>query len=102
MQKHPETTIKTLKSIFKDDYLKGFKRLGFICSEEEISNNTLKKGRKPTEDELRRWYKIDHEDAWLVSGDGIRFVVSSEITRDSADKVKQIAENDGWEILVKD
>lgn len=101
-EKHPEVTIAQLKSIFKDDYLKGFKRLGFICSEDEINNRTLKLGRKPTEEELRRWYKIDREDAWLTSGDGVRFIVSTEITKHSADAVKRIAEEDGWEIKVKE
>lgn len=102
MQKHPETTITTLKNIFKDEYLKGFKRIGFICTEEEINNKTMKKGRKPNEEELKRWYKTDHDEAWLTSGDNIRFIVSTEITKYSADTVKKIAENDGWDIKVKE
>ena len=102
MEKHREVTIAHLKSIFKDDYLKGFKRIGFICTENEIKNKTLKLGRKPTEEELRRWYKIDREEVWLISGDGVRFVVSTEITKHSADAVKRIAEEDGWDIKVKE
>lgn len=102
MAKHPESTIAQLKSLFKDDYLKGFKRLGFVCTEDEINSKTLKNGRKPTEDEIKRWYKTDHADAWLTSGDGVRFIVSTEITKYSAEAVKRIAEDDGWEIKVSE
>ena len=102
LDKHPEVTIKELKEIFKDEYLKGFKRIGFICTEEEINNKTLNNGRKPTEEELRKWYKIDRDGAWLTSGDDVKFVVSTEITKHSAEAVRAIAESDGWSIKVRE
>lgn len=101
VQKHPETTIAQLKNIFKDNILKGFIRLGFICTEEEIRHKNLKNGRRPSDEELRRWYDVDREEAWLISGDGVKFVVSTEMTKYSADIVKGIAEEDGWVILTQ-
>lgn len=100
--KHPTITIKQLKELFKDDYLKGFKRIGFICTEDEIKTKTLNNGRKPTEEELRKWYKIDRDSAWLTSGDGVKFVVSTEITKHSAEAVRAIAESDGWVVKVRE
>ena len=96
-----DMTIAELKNLFKDKYLKGFIRLGFICTEDDIQHKTLKNGRRPNDVELKRWYDIDKESAWITSGDGIRFVVSTEMTKYSADIVKGIAEADGWEILTQ-
>ena len=99
--KYPSITINELKEIFKDKYLKQFKRIGFICTEDEINNKTLKNGRKPTDEELNGWYRINNSDAWMISGDGVRFIVSTEMTKYSADAVKAIAEADGWTIVTK-
>lgn len=101
VRKHPDITIAELKNLFKDNYLKGFIRLGFICTEDEIRHKPLKNGRRPNDAELKRWYDIDKESAWITSGDGIKFVVSTEMTKHSADIVKGIAEEDGWVILTQ-
>jgi hypothetical protein len=37
----------------------------------------------------------------IISGDGVKFVVSTEMTKYSADIVKGIAEEDGWVILTQ-
>ena len=101
VRKHPDITIAELKNLFKDNYLKGFIRLGFICTEDDIQHKTLKNGRRPNDVELKRWYDVDKESAWITSGDGIKFVVSTEMTKYSADIVKGIAESDGWLILTQ-
>ena len=101
IEKHPSLTINELKDIFKDSYLKSFKRIGFICTEDEINTKVLKNGRKPTNEDLDRWYNINDPEAWRISGDGIRFIPNNQMTRQSAEIIKGIAENDGWNIVVK-
>lgn len=101
IEKHPSLTINELKDIFKDSYLKSFKRIGFICTEDEINTKVLKNGRKPTNEDLDRWYSINDPEAWRISGDGIRFIPNNQMTRQSVEIIKGIAENDGWNIVVK-
>lgn len=48
---HPEMTLAHLKAVFKDSFLRQFKRLKFICSEAGLAK-PLPKGRKPTEQEI--------------------------------------------------
>ena len=93
---HPEKTMAQLKEVFNDTILKRFKRIGFLCTEEELLNKHLPNGRKPTERELNKWYRRKQ---MLKSGDGINFAVSTQITSDSAEKIKKIAESEGIIVL---
>lgn len=97
---HPDITLAQLKNIFKDSFLRQFKRLGFICSETDLAR-PLPKGRKPTEMEIDRWYYMDFGE-WMMSGDGIPFTVSTQITLESANDVKAIMEAEGIEVLIND
>lgn len=97
---HPDITLAQLKNIFKDSFLRQFKRLGFICSEADLAR-PLPKGRKPTEMEIDRWYYMDFGE-WMMSGDGIPFTVSTQITLESANDVKAIMEAEGIEVLIND
>lgn len=101
-QKHPKVGVKELKQLFPDKVLKNFKRIGFICTEEDIQNRTLTNGRKPTEEEKDRWYHIKDSDAWIPLGDGTKVIVSGQITKYSADYVKSVAEDDGWTVLTSE
>lgn len=96
---YPNKTLYELKMIFKDSILKQFKRLGFLCSEADLQK-PLTRGRKPTEEEISRWYFLE-DSAWMVSGDSIRFTVSTQITLDSANAVRKIIENVGISVLTK-
>ncbi|MBD5419703.1 MAG: DUF262 domain-containing protein [Bacteroides sp.] len=89
----PKKTLSELKAVFKDSLLKQFKRLGFICSEVDLQK-PLTRGRKPTDAEISRWYFLE-DTAWMTSGDGIRFTVSTQITLDSANAVREILEAEG-------
>ena len=89
----PNKTLSELKAVFKDSLLKQFKRLGFICSEPDLQR-PLTRGRKPTDAEISRWYFLEDE-AWMTSGDGIRFTVSTQITLESANAVREILEAEG-------
>lgn len=95
----PNKTLSELKTVFKDSLLKQFKRLGFICSETDLQR-PLTRGRKPTDAEISRWYFLE-ETAWMTSGDGIRFTVSTQITLDSANAVRSILENIGIPVTIK-
>lgn len=95
---HPEITLSELKQIFKDEYLKQFKRLGFLCSEAEL-DKTLPRGRKPTQADINRWYFNKPED-WLVASDNIPFVVSTQITLDSVTTIINILESRGIEVKI--
>ena len=94
----PNKTLSELKAVFKDSLLKQFKRLGFICSETDLQR-PLTRGRKPTEAEISRWYFLE-DTAWMTSGDGIRFTVSTQITLDSANAVRSILENVGIAVTI--
>lgn len=100
MELHPEYTLEKLKSIFKDSFLGNHKRLGFICSESDL-DRTLPRGRKPTTQDLNRWYFMAQSD-WLTSSDAIPFVVTTQITLGSATEVKNIMEAEGLDVLISD
>lgn len=97
---HPELTLAQLKAVFKDSYLRQFKRLGFLCSEADLAK-PLTRGRKPTESEVNRWYFMDKAE-WLVSADGIPFTVSTQITIESATDVKNLIELEGITVKIQD
>lgn len=97
VRNHPNKSLVDLKRVFNDSILKQFKRLGFLCSETDLQR-PLVRGRKPTAKEIATWYFLE-ESAWMHSGDGIRFTVSTQITIDSATKVKRILEDMGINVL---
>ena len=96
INRHPQKTLAELKSVFKDSLLKQFKRLGFLCSEADLKR-PLTRGRKPTDAEISRWYFLE-KSAWMTSGDKIRFVVSTQITLNSANAVRAILEAEGIDV----
>ena len=100
LELHPDVTMDQLKSIFDDSILKQYKRIGFLCTEKELQNKCLPKGRKPTEEEIKKWYRCKKEEM-LISGDQIKFAVSTQITGYSADIVKDIAEKENIQVLTK-
>jgi len=99
-QKH-SSTVDELKQIFKGELLKNFKRIGFICTREDIEQKTLSNGRKPSIEEKHRWYHCNDADVWLIDSAGVEYVVSSEITKYSANAVKDIMEKDGFAVATK-
>lgn len=92
---HPEKTMAQLKALFGENILKKFKRIGFLCTEDELKNKHLHNGRKPTEKELDKWYRRKPNEM-LKSSDGIKFAVSTQITYESAEAIKEIAEKEGF------
>ena len=95
------SNIEQLREKFPDKILKGFKRIGFICTREDIANKAFSNGRIPTMEEKNRWYHCNNADAWATDSQGIDYIVSTEITKFSAEAVKDIMEADGWTILKK-
>lgn len=95
---HPEMTLAQLKGVFRDSYLRQFKRLGFLCSEEDLKK-PLTRGKKPSEKEIDKWYYMDWGE-WMMSGDNIPFTVSTQHTVDSANIVKEILEGEGVSIII--
>lgn len=100
VNRHSEKTLSELKGVFKDSILKQFKRLGFLCSETDLQR-PLTRGRKPTDEEIARWYFLE-DSAWMISGDGIRFTVSTQITLDSANAVRAIMEREGIAVFTNE
>lgn len=94
-------TIRQIKKKFPDSLLKGFKRLGFICTKDELEKGTLSNNRKPTIKEISNWYHPDKNNAWAEDREGVEYIVCTEITKDSADAVKAILEADGFTIFTK-
>ena len=99
-EKH-NCSIEELRAVFRDDLLQGYKRLGFICTRDDIANKALSNGKIPSEERKQNWYHYQNEDAWSKDKDGIEYVVSTEITKYSAKAVKEIMEADGWTIYTK-
>lgn len=97
---HPQSTLSQLKTVFHDTILRQFKRLGFICSHEDLAK-PLTRGRKPSESEINRWY-FTEESEWMLSGDGIPFTVTNQITLESATDVKKILESAGINVLISE
>ena len=101
VKKHPEACAKDLKLVFPDQVLKQYKRIGFICTEDDINNKTLVRGRKPTKEELDRWYHNSDPKAWITLADKTRIIVSGQMTKYSADFLMKIAESEGIAVLTK-
>ena len=95
------STIEELREAFPAKILKKFKRIGFICTREEIANKALSHGRVPTMDEKQRWYHCNDDDAWAKDSQGIDYIVSTEITKYSAQSVRDIMEADGFIVKTK-
>lgn len=99
-QKH-NSTIADLRAIFQDTLLKNYKRLGFICTRDDIQQKALVNGRIPTMEEKHNWYHCNNDDAWAKDFDGVEYVVNTEITKHSAEAVRAIMEADGWTVHKK-
>ena len=95
------STIEELREAFPAKILKKFKRIGFICTREEIANKALNNGRVPTMDEKQKWYHCNDDDAWAKDSQGIDYIVSTEITKYSAQSVRDIMEADGFTVKTK-
>ena len=95
------STIEELRAVFPAKILKNFKRIGFICTREEIANKALNNGRVPTMDEKQHWYHCNDDDAWAKDSQGIDYIVSTEITKYSAQSVRDIMEADGFIVKTK-
>ena len=95
------STIEELREAFPAKILKNFKRIGFICTREEIANKALSNGRVPTMDEKQHWYHCNDDDAWAKDSQGIDYIVSTEITKYSAQSVRDIMEADGFIVKTK-
>lgn len=95
------STVAQLRAIFHDKLLKNFKRIGFICTREDIKQKSLTNGRIPSMEEKQNWYHFNDADAWTSDSNGTEFVVNTEITKYSAEAVKAIMVADGWTILTR-
>ena len=95
------STIEELRAVFPAKILKNFQRIGFICTREEIANKALNNGRVPTMDEKQKWYHCNDDDAWAKDSQGIDYIVSTEITKYSAQSVRDIMEADGFIVKTK-
>ena len=99
-QKH-KSTITELRTVFQDKLLKNFKRIGFICTRKDINQKALANGRIPSMEEKNRWYHCNDKNAWNVDSEGIEYIICTEITKYSAEAVKNILVADGWTIRSK-
>ena len=95
------STIAQLREAFPDNILKGFKRLGLICTREDINHKALSNGCIPSMENKNRWYHCNDEDAWAKDSQGVDYIVSTEITKYSAESVRAIMEADGFMIITK-
>lgn len=95
------STIEQLRKVFPAKLLKNFKRIGFICTREDIDHKTLSNGRMPSMEEKNNWYHCNDEDAWAKDSQGVDYIVSTEITKYSAESVRAIIEADGFSVKTK-
>ena len=95
------STIEQLRETFPAKILKNFKRIGFICTREEIANKALSNGRVPTMEEKQQWYHCNDEANWAKDSQGVDYIVSTEITKYSAQSVRDIMEADGFVVMTK-
>ena len=92
------STIEELRAVFPATILKNYKRIGFICTREDIANKALSNGRIPTMEEKQHWYHCNDDDAWTKDSQGVDYIVSTEITKYSAQSVRDIMEADGFTV----
>ncbi len=95
------STIEQLREAFPAKILKNFKRIGFICTREEIANKALSNGRIPTMEEKQQWYHCNDDANWAKDSQGVDYIVSTEITKYSAQSVRDIMEADGFTVKTK-
>lgn len=95
------STIEQLRETFPTKILKNFKRIGFICTREDIVNKALNNGRIPTMKEKQQWYHCNDEANWTKDSQGVDYIVSTEITKYSAQSVRDIMESDGFTVKTK-
>ena len=95
------STIEQLREVFPANILKNFKRIGFICTREDIANKALNNGRIPTMEEKQKWYHCNVEANWAKDSQGVDYIVSTEITKFSAQSVRGIMEADGFIVKTK-
>lgn len=95
------STIEQLRETFPAKILKNSKRIGFICTREEIANKALSNGRVPTMEEKQQWYHCNDEANWTKDSQGVDYIVSTEITKYSAQSVRDIMEADGFTVKTK-
>ena len=95
------STIEQLREVFPANILKNFKRIGFICTREDIANKALNNGRIPTMEEKQKWYHCNVEANWAKDSQGVDYIVNTEITKFSAQSVRGIMEADGFIVKTK-
>lgn len=95
------STIEQLREVFPANILKNFKRIGFICTREDIANKALNNGRIPTMEEKQKWYHCNVEANWAKDSQGVDYIVNTEITKFSAQSVRDIMEADGFIVKTK-
>ena len=95
------STIEQLREVFPANILKNFKRIGLICTREDIANKALNNGRIPTMEEKQKWYHCNVEANWAKDSQGVDYIVNTEITKFSAQSVRGIMEADGFIVKTK-
>lgn len=95
------SSVQELQTVFYDSLLKSFKRIGFICTRNDINNKALSTGRIPTIEEKNRWYHCNDATAWTKDREGVDYIISTQITKDSAASVRAIMEADGFVVGTK-
>ncbi len=91
VQKHPEKTFAELRDVFSIDLCsKGYKFIGFLCSEEEYAawDNKYKSKR----------YSINKPDGKLTSADGISFYVNTQWSIDGMAGILKLAKSEGFKV----
>lgn len=94
LQEHPEMTLSQIKEVFPQRFLGSWSNWNLIETDIERAKSFVdKKGRKS----LRHF--VD-DDCILTSGDGVRFVVSSQWDFNNLPCVLTLAQNWGWDMEI--
>ena len=88
LKAHPKTTIEELKDFFHNGLLGRWGAWNFI--EDDID------AARKLKEETSMYRHLVKEEYILVSGDGVRFVVSNQWEKGNILNLLQIAKNEGW------
>ena len=88
LKAHPQTTIEELKDTFHNALLGRWGAWNFIEDDIEAARNL--------KEETSMYRHLLKEEYILISGDGVKFVVSNQWEKANVLNLLQIAKNEGW------
>lgn len=89
LKSHPKTTFEELRNTFHNDLLGSWRAWNFIENNIDYAINL-----KIKDGQARHLLKDEYI---LISGDGVRFVVSNQWEKGNVPNILQIAKNEGWD-----